>query len=279
MVLSFHPIIKADINLSVAGKSSLSKGAIEAIKKADAIILPQIAPIFLYEMVIEKQKPHFPDQTLRFQWKDKADQLRSFDEWEIPYPKTFIFESLKSFMETDLSKFSSLGYPFFLKSALEHEGQGIILVKDEQDLNHIRAKLPAFLITGPILAQEYISTNGCVLRVVSLYKFHLAYWKKDETEIVSISRGARILRRYRKDLIQKGIQEILRLKDKVRLDLAAVDIVFNMEKPSLPYLLEVNFFFGRKGLGGRKGFYKLLLRAIQSWLREIGINREVSLSL
>lgn len=279
MLLSFHPIIKADINLSVAGKSFLSKKAIEAIKKADAIILPQIAPLFLYEMVIEREKPHFPDQSLRFRWKHKADQLRSFDEWEIPYPKTLIFESFESFLEANPDEISSLGYPFFLKSALEHEGEGIFLVKDEEDLTRIRTDLPAWLLSGPILAQRCVSTHGYVLRVVSLYKLHLAYWKKDDSEIVSISRGARIIRHYRKDLIQKGIEEVTRLKGKARLDLAAVDIVFDMDSSSSPYLLEINFFFGRKGLGGRKGFYKLLLKAVQSWIEEIGLRQNVTLAL
>jgi ribosomal protein S6--L-glutamate ligase len=41
-----------------------------------------------------------------------------------------------------------------------------------------------------------------------------------------------------------------------------------MDDP-VPMLLEINYFFGRKGLGGSKAYYKLLHEEIQAWLAEL----------
>jgi ribosomal protein S6--L-glutamate ligase len=35
--------------------------------------------------------------------------------------------------------------------------------------------------------------------------------------------------------------------------------------------LEINYFFGRTGLGGSKRFYRLLEAAIDSWLAGLGL--------
>ena len=38
--------------------------------------------------------------------------------------------------------------------------------------------------------------------------------------------------------------------------------------------LEINFFFGRTGLGGSERFYSLLRQAIEGWLDRLGLSVE-----
>lgn len=273
MILSFHPVIRANKNLSVAGQKALPKEYLQAIKASDAVILPQIAPKFLYEAVMEFNKPCFPDQALRFKWKDKSSQIHSFLHWGITFPKTELFEDVGALLLGGVS----IDYPFVIKSASEHEGRGVVLVKGEEDLLAIRLDPPKCLLSGPILAQEFINGQGYVLRVVCLYKDQVAYWKWAESEIVSIAKRAKVIRDFRKDLIQKGIETTIALREKVRLDVAAIDMIYDMTNPEMPYWLEVNFFFGRKGLGGSRKYYGLLLKATKCWLRDVGLNPEVSL--
>ena len=56
-------------------------------------------------------------------------------------------------------------------------------------------------------------------------------------------------------------------RDPEASDLAGVDVVFSaQENDAPPLLLEINYFFGRKGLGGSEAYYKILQAEIQTWL-------------
>jgi len=59
------------------------------------------------------------------------------------------------------------------------------------------------------------------------------------------------------------------------INLAAVDFVFPLSKEDpTPLFLEINYYFGRRGLGGMDAYYRLLFRAIQEWLKGMGLNPE-----
>ncbi len=277
MILSFHPIIKAHKNIVVADKEGISNRVKRLIRGADAVILPQVAPFFLIETLLEYQKPHFPDQSLRIGWRNKVDQLNSFHLWGVDYPKTLVFEDLNSLFAHSTLLSQRPGFPFLIKSANEHEGNNILLVEDEKGLEELYGKRQDIFLSSPLLVQEYIESQGYVLRVVTLYKDYVGYWKKGDSLVVNISKGAKIVEDFRPELIREGIESVRRVKTQTRLDLAAVDMVFSLKEPACPYWLEVNFFFGRKGLGGRHGFYKLLLSSVSHWLTDLGLKPEISL--
>jgi ribosomal protein S6--L-glutamate ligase len=47
-------------------------------------------------------------------------------------------------------------------------------------------------------------------------------------------------------------------------------VLFSSEdEDPTPLLLEINYFFGRKGLGGSEAYYKILQEEIQAWLAGI----------
>ena len=51
------------------------------------------------------------------------------------------------------------------------------------------------------------------------------------------------------------------------INLAGFDVIFDptTAHPE-PVLLEINYFFGRAGLGGSEAFYELLVPEVEAWL-------------
>ena len=57
-----------------------------------------------------------------------------------------------------------------------------------------------------------------------------------------------------------------------RIDLAGFDLLFSEgAASSIPFFLEINYFFGRRGIGGSEAYYRILDQEIDSWLRRNGL--------
>jgi ribosomal protein S6--L-glutamate ligase len=125
-------------------------------------------------------------------------------------------------------------------------------------------------------SQEWIETEGNVLRVVIIGKNLRSYWKRAKgsgDRVAVISRGAKIDENWRPDLQEKGKAQARRLSAATGINLAAIDFVFPFSHPDLqPLFLEVNYSFGRQGLGGSQNFYLLLFEVLQEWLAEKGFD-------
>jgi ribosomal protein S6--L-glutamate ligase len=61
------------------------------------------------------------------------------------------------------------------------------------------------------------------------------------------------------------------------LQLAGFDFIFDQRDLGRglirPLMLEINFFFGRTGLGGSEAYYRILEAEIDTWLAAIGLSR------
>ena len=80
---------------------------------------------------------------------------------------------------------------------------------------------------------------------------------------------------WRPDLQEKGHASARELAKKIGINLAAIDLVFPIAcKDPEPVFLEINYYFGRRGLGGSENYYSLLYEAVQDWLSEIGLDPE-----
>jgi ribosomal protein S6--L-glutamate ligase len=127
------------------------------------------------------------------------------------------------------------------------------------------------------ISQQLITTEGNVLRVVIIGSRTITYWKRAQETgqmITTISRGAKIDREWRADLQKKGEIEAERLVAATGINLAAIDVIFHTEEPDpQPLFLEINYIFGRRGLGGSMRFYQLLSEALQEWLVKRGLDR------
>ncbi|MFV9646164.1 MAG: hypothetical protein ACNYWU_10105, partial [Desulfobacterales bacterium] len=54
------------------------------------------------------------------------------------------------------------------------------------------------------------------------------------------------------------------------INLAGIDILFSSEaEKKEPLFLEINYFFGRQGLGGSEKYYELLMAEIRGWIESL----------
>jgi ribosomal protein S6--L-glutamate ligase len=269
MILSFHPCFTADAQI-IPGARKLESTDFSLIQRAEAIILPQTCSLGLHQACKASSALLFPNYELRFQYPGKTGQSRLFEKMSWPHP-----ESKRWRNPGALSAERVPEMPFFVKTDGSHEGAGVWLIRNREELESALRRLEAWG-RPPFLTQELVSCGGNVLRVVVLGRQLFCYWKRPkgtDRVVTTISRGARIDKRWRPDLREKGRIQAKRISEASGIDLGAMDFVFAMSDPDpRPLLLEINYCFGRRGLGGSTKFYRMLHKAIREWLGERGID-------
>jgi len=161
---------------------------------------------------------------------------------------------------------------------MSHEAEGVFVVEDGNSLREALERLAIREQSGlkGFVTQSYIPCNGNALRAVVIGKKTITYWKrpdKPEGKITTISRGAIIDHDWRPDLQKKARTQAKALAERAGINLAAIDFVFSLaDKNAAPLFLEINYYFGRRGLGGTENYYRLLYEAIQDWLEKIGMD-------
>ena len=273
MILSFHPLFEADKNIICAGREPGDED-LTAIQAASAVVLPQGCYQSLYEMAGANCRHVFPNYDARFRYPDKIGQIKLFREFNMAHPATEIFSNVASFHE-GLKKRPSkinLNYPFVFKLDWGGEGQTVFLIKSEDDLSNIFHKTAEFEKSGQsgFLLQEYIATRSRSLRVVVIGQRIISYWRIQEEEggfYTNLGRGAVIDADAEPQLQNKAIALVKQICHKTGINLAGLDVIFpaDIDDPG-PLLLEINYFFGRMGLGGSQAYYQILLGEIESWL-------------
>jgi ribosomal protein S6--L-glutamate ligase len=54
--------------------------------------------------------------------------------------------------------------------------------------------------------------------------------------------------------------------------MAGFDLLFSSERKNrTPLFLEINYYFGRRDLGGSERFYEILIAEIEKWIDIIGL--------
>jgi ribosomal protein S6--L-glutamate ligase len=216
---------------------------------------------------------------MKFSYPGKLGQTRLFRDFHLPHPKTKLWSSLHELREF-IRQGGTLSHPFpFLVKANEsHEGEGIFVVSALDRLETVLEILASWEKTGQsgFISQEMVQTDGNVLRAVVLGDQTITYWKRPTKvgePVITISRNAKVDRDWRKDLQRKGRFEARRICKKTGINLAAMDFVFSMADPDpQPLCIDINYYFGRRGLGGSLNYYRLLHRAIQGWLKNRGFD-------
>lgn len=277
MILSFHPCITSDHQI-ILGHRQPDSSDEPFISRAEMIILPQTCSEKLFTMCSESNALIFPDYGVRFDYPGKTGQSILFKKSDLPHPATLQWHSVNHFLQA-VDKGIPHKYPFLLKEDKGHEAEGIHIIKNPYDieisLKKIRKK--SMLRETPFITQEFIPAQGNTLRVVIMADSSISYWKRGipGNEIVSVSNGARIDKKWRFDLQEKGISMAERLRKKTGINLAAVDFIFNLDEPDPePLFLEINYYFGRAGLGGTTNYYNLLFRAITGWMDKNGFDSQ-----
>jgi ribosomal protein S6--L-glutamate ligase len=278
MILSFHPLYEADKNITCAGREPNAED-LAAVQAAAAVVLPQGCYQSLYEMARANCRHVFPNYDARFRYPDKIGQIKLFREFNMAHPATEIFSNLALFHQGFKNRTSkdSLKFPFVFKLDWGGEGETVFLIESEDDLSRILHKTAEFEKSGQsgFLLQEYIATRSRSLRVVVIGQRIISYWRIQEDEggfYTNLGKGAIIDADGEPALQQKAVALVKQICHKTNINLAGLDVIFSAEidDPD-PMLLEINYFFGRRGLGGSEAYYQILLGAIQSWIAGLGL--------
>ena len=125
------------------------------------------------------------------------------------------------------------------------------------------------------LLQEYIPSLNKTLRVAIIGQQVISYWRIQENAecfCSNLSKGAVIDSEADPELQHKAVALVKYVCKKTGINLAGFDIIFSSEREnSEPMLLEINYFFGRRGLGGSEAYYKILQKEIQRWLAGLNL--------
>ncbi len=249
-----------------------------AMKKARAVILGQGCSEELYRMAQATAPRVFPNYDARFDFPGKTGQADLFLKSKAPFPKSLVFASATDCRKglVKLGGSPPFALPFVFKYDWGGEGQTVFLVQGLHELEKRLDDAELFEATGQrgFLLQEFVPCKNRSLRVVVAHNELVAYWRTgppDKTMMGGLCQGATLDRESDPHLMDAGKAAVNDLCRKTGINLAGFDLVFDeRQKGPAPVFLEINWFFGRRGLGGSNAYYKLLNRAIDRWLKDSG---------
>ena len=279
MILSFHPYFVADKNIICAGRSP-DADDLAAIKAADAVVLHQGCYKSLYEMARGNCANVFPDFDAKFKYPGKIGQIKLFQEKGVAHPKTETFSSIENYFYHygEFSDRFPFDFPFVFKFDWGGEGENVYLIKSVAELYDIFKKAKLYESTGQagFLLQEYIPSQNRTLRVVVINRKIITYWRvlRDSKGFCSnLSQGAVIDFDSDPDMQKAALTSVRDFCGKTGINLAGFDILFSSDTEiKEPLFLEINYFFGRNGLGGSEKYYLLLEAEIRKWIKRLGLN-------
>lgn len=278
MIVSFHPCFGADKYIICAGRKP-NDDDLAAIKAADAVILPQGCNEALYKMASQNCSNVFPDYETKFKYPDKIGQIRLFRETNVLHPKSETFERVDSFLYKYKAEPENLAFdfPFVFKFDWGGEGYGVFLITSSEEFKDVIQKALNFERAGHVgfLIQEYIPSQGRSLRVVVIGQKIISYWRvqEDTKEFCSsLAMGAYLDFDSDPDLQKAAVKATKYFCKTTGINLAGFDFLFSSEADMKePFFLEINYYFGRRGLGGSEKYYKTLESEIRSWVYSLGL--------
>ena len=93
-----------------------------------------------------------------------------------------------------------------------------------------------------------------------------SYWRRAQGFLHNVARGGEIDTESDQALQEAGREKVRQFCRRSGINLAAFDLVFPAGETE-PVFLEINYTFGRTGLGGSERFYTLLQNAVDQWLQ------------
>jgi ribosomal protein S6--L-glutamate ligase len=273
MIVSFHPIFEADKNIICAGRMPNDED-LDAIKAADAVILSQGCHRSLYELAKSNCPNVFPNYDARFKYPGKIGQIGLFRANDAPHPASELFSNVAAFQQryTISPQNVIFDYPFVFKLDWGGEGETVYLIQSPEKLQDIlkkAAEVEKSGLTG-FLLQEFIPSRNRTLRVAVIGQRLISYWRIQECSDgfhTNLRKGATINFEADPELQHAALALVKHLCRKARINLAGLDIIFSSKTDDPePMLLEINYYFGRKGLGGSEAYYQILRLEIRRWL-------------
>jgi len=278
MILSFHPLYTADMNLLCAGRDP-GAAELKAIQKAEAVILPQGCRESLYCLAKDHCAHVFPDYDARFAYPEKIGQTKLFRKKESPHPRTVIYENrVLSTAEYDaVLNTPPFDLPFVFKFNWGGEGETVFCLDSREAIEKALNKTILYEKSGQygFLLQEFVPSKGRSLRVVVIHQSYISYWRiQDDVHdfYTNLTKGAKIDPVSDPALQEAAITATRKFCDQTKINLAGFDFLFSETDLAAgrvkPLFLEINYFFGRKGLGGSEKYYKILQNEIDDWVNK-----------
>lgn len=262
-----------DQNVLIAGRNP-SADDLVAVRKADAVILPQGCTPLWHELA-RNNCPHvFPNYDARFAYPGKIDQIRLFKSLKVPYPQTETFTSVDDFFRIYGKVFAKpkAGFPFVFKFNWGGEGNTVFHIRSFQEFRNIVQKAADYERGGQkgFMIQKYIPNGNRTLRIAIVGDKIVSYWKvvgTTEDFYANLARGATIDAQVKPRLKEKAVLALRRFCDITGINLAGFDFLFREDdSDETPLFLEINYFFGRQGFGGNERYYELLISEIDRWV-------------
>jgi len=279
MILSYHPCFEADKNRLCAGRKP-GTDDLAAMIAAEAIILPQGCRESLYTMARRNCKHVFPNFDAKFKYKGKIGQIQLFQKTKTAHPKTETHLNMDAFSihYGGSPKKPIFDFPFVFKFNWGGDGDHVYLVQSIENFSKLLQIARKYENSGQkgFIIQEYIPANKRSLRVVVIGQTIVSYWRvqRDTDHFLSnVAKGAMIDYDTEPDLQKTAIKSVKNFCSQTRINLAGFDILFSSQaKVKIPLFLEINYFFGRKGLGGSEKFYDILTKEIMKWIESLGLS-------
>jgi len=276
MLISFHPCIRGDANFRLTPAHLFTAKEMQRAKSAQAVVVTQHVKFDQYTALKQCCPAVFPNYDHRFGFEGKYGNVQLFRKFEAPHPETRLYESVKEFKKRHLAGQEPLGgFPLILKGDRGGGGWAVFLARNPGELEQHLQKLENEHLhpTKRFIVQRFVSHQGADLRVVIIGKTVKTYWRcqNQSGEIRNnVGRGAVIVHEMAPELTAKGVQCVKNFCSKTGINLAAFDVLFDRNQNDPPPLLsEINFLFGRKGLGGSPAFHALLKAAVDIWLQDL----------
>jgi ribosomal protein S6--L-glutamate ligase len=280
MIVSFHPVINAHRHILCAGRPPHAD-EVAAMRAAQAVILPQGCREELYQAARQSCPEVFPDYGARFRYPGKTGQIRLFREADLPHPPSMVFESLDDYRrETGNRSIPLPAYPFVFKFDWGGEGEEVYRVENRLQLAALLERAAACEASGQrgFLIQRLVDSGYRSLRVAIVGDHHVVYWRIQEDRqkfAANLRRGARLDHAVAPAVLRAAVSAARNLAAKTGINLAGLDYLFPTTAGGGPgggpLLLEINYFFGRRGLGGSEAYYRQLRAAVHRWLGQRGL--------
>jgi ribosomal protein S6--L-glutamate ligase len=203
-----------------------------------------------------------------------------FQQLGASFPRTYPFENVSVYEKAIGKDFNTgpLGFPCVFKFDWGGEGEGVLLLETAKDLEEAMARARRSEQSGQtgFLLQEYIPSAECSLRVVIMGDEIISYWRVQPNRsqfLTNLKAGATIDHDGDPELQTAGRDAVRALCRKTGINLAGLDLIFlRTGEDNTALFLEINYFFGRQGLGGSLKYYELVDKAVEAWLKGLGLS-------
>lgn len=236
-------------------------GVQRLLRSAAGVLLPEHVTPWRYGSITRCAREWFPHLDARFATHGKIRQILLFRRLGTRHPESLLFDNPFQCMAYFRKNGSPWGYPAVLKGDKGGGGVAVHPIRRPGDLPGSLEGLPE---KEPVLLQRFIEHGGRDLRVVVYGSQAVSYFRIGDGRFYNnLCRGGRLDHDAWPELQEKGIEAVRRFCRRTRIDIAGFDLMF--PDSADPVFVEINYHFGRKGLGGDRSHRAYIARAIAEW--------------